>query len=76
MSQELIESFEKISEQNPNPVFSVSKEGVVLHANRACLKELGGWGIAKGSLVHEDLKGLVELAFESCASTNFTTPAL
>ncbi|MBT5028250.1 MAG: diguanylate cyclase [Nitrospinaceae bacterium] len=65
MSQELIESFEKISEQNPNPVFSVSKEGVVLHANRACLKELDDWGVAKGSPAPEGLKSLIELAFES-----------
>ncbi len=65
MSQELLQSFEKISEQNPNPVFSVSREGSVLYANPACTKELSGWEFEKGQPAPGDLKSLIASAFES-----------
>ena len=65
MSQEILQSFEKISEQNPNPIFSVSREGYVLYANPACIRDLNGWDFETGKPVPDDFKSLVESAFES-----------
>lgn len=65
MSRELLQTLEKLSERNPDPIFSVSREGFVLHANPACGKVLEDWGVKKGTSCPADLKCLVESAFES-----------
>lgn len=65
MSRELLQTLEKLSERNPDPIFSVSREGFVLHANPACGKVLEDWGVKKGTSCPADLKCLVECAFES-----------
>jgi len=65
MTSELLHSLEKLSEQNPNPIFSVSKERFVLQANRACAKALEDWKLEKGDPVPEELTSLIDSAFES-----------
>ena len=65
MSHELLQALAKLSERNPDPIFSVSREGLVLHANSACGKVLENCGVEKGTPCPADLKGLVESAFES-----------
>jgi hypothetical protein len=65
MSHGLFQTLAKLSERNPDPVFSVSREGLVLHANFACGKVLENWGVKKGTPCPADLKGLVESVFES-----------
>jgi diguanylate cyclase (GGDEF)-like protein/PAS domain S-box-containing protein len=65
MSQELIQSLEKLSEQNPNPIFSVNREGLVLQTNPACAKVLEDWKLGKGDPAPVVLTSLIDSAFKS-----------
>lgn len=65
MNQKLFQSLERLSKNNVSPVFSVNREGLILHANSACAKELEGWELGKGEPAPENLKALIESAFES-----------
>lgn len=65
MGHEFFQSLQKFSEKNPDPIFSVDREGCILQANRACARVLDGWRLEKGDLVPEVLTSLIDSAFES-----------
>lgn len=70
MANEWFQSLKNLSEENPNPVFSVSKEKLVLHTNPACDKVLQDWRLDNGKPAPEDLRELIYSAFESTHPQN------
>lgn len=61
----MLQSIKKLSEENPNPVFSVDRKRLILHTNPACARVLQDWVLENGKPAPEDLATLIDSAFKT-----------
>lgn len=64
MAEEKIKDLAKILSENPNPVFRISGEGVILYANKSSSDVLETWGCGVGECMPEPCLGRAKEVFE------------
>lgn len=73
--REKVENLARFPSENPNPVFRMSADGIVLYANAAGREFLKLWNTAIGQLAPDDFPQIVKEVFEAKTVRQVAMPA-
>ena len=69
--EERIRSIAKFPDENPNPIFRFSREGVILYVNKSSADILDKWGASIGDKVPPEWKKKINNSYKSGKIVNF-----
>lgn len=65
LAEEQVTSLSKFPSENPNPVFRIRKDGIIIYANDSSQSLLKNWRIKVGEEIPDNLKQAIKSSYES-----------